>query len=88
MNAQKMGGHEAEIEKIKNVFLSILRDIRKDVDKGEQLEETMTVVMLQTMQNALAEQKQGLLSMDNVTVMIAGQIGQILPMDGETSDQF
>ena len=36
MNAQKMGEHEAEIEKIKNVFLAILRDIKKDIDNGEQ----------------------------------------------------
>ena len=35
LNAQKMGEHEAEIEKIKNVFLAILRDIKKDIDNGE-----------------------------------------------------
>lgn len=28
MNVQKSGEHEAEIEKIKNVFMSILRDIK------------------------------------------------------------
>ncbi len=28
LNAQKIGAHEAEIEKIKNVFLAILRDIK------------------------------------------------------------
>ena len=36
LNAQKMGEHEAEIEKIKNVFLAILRDIKKDMESGEQ----------------------------------------------------
>ena len=36
LNAQKMGKHEAEIEKIKNVFLAILRDIKKDMKNGEQ----------------------------------------------------
>ena len=30
LNAQKMGEHEAEIEKFKNVFLAILRDIKKE----------------------------------------------------------
>ena len=34
LNAQKMGEHEAEIEKIKNVFLAILRDIKKDMENG------------------------------------------------------
>src|SRR5699024_11659834 len=42
LNAQKMGEHEAEIEKIKNVFLAILRDIKKDIDNGEQPGEAVT----------------------------------------------
>ena len=88
LNAQKMGEHEAEIEKIKNVFLAILRDIKKDIDNGEQPGDVVTAAMFQTMQDALAEQKQEPLSMDDVTAMIAGQIGQLLPMDEETIKQF
>ena len=88
LNAQKMGEHEAEIEKIKNVFLAILRDIKKDMDSGEQPGEVVTDAMLQTMRDTLAEQQQEPLSMDDVTAMIAGQIGQIVPMDAETTKQF
>ena len=88
LNAQKMGEHEAEIEKIKNVFLAILRDIKKDMDNGEQPGEAVTAAMFQTMRDALAEQKQEPLSMDDVTAMIAGQIGQLLPMDEEATKQF
>ena len=47
LNAQKMGEHEAEIEKIKNVFLAILRDIKKDIDNGEQPGEAVTAAMFQ-----------------------------------------
>lgn len=46
LNAQKMGEHEAEIEKIKNVFLAILRDIKKDIDNGEQPGEAVTAAMV------------------------------------------
>ena len=88
LNAQKMGEHEAEIEKIKNVFLAILRDIKKDIDNGEQPGEAVTAAMFQAMRDALAEQKQKPLSIDDVTAMIAGQIGQLAPMDEETSDLF
>ena len=88
LNAQKLGDHEAEIEKIKKIFLAILRDIKKDMDNGEQPGETVTADMLQTMQNALAEQKRESLSMDDVTAMITGQIGQLVPMDKETADLF
>ena len=87
LNAQKMGDHEAEIEKIKNVFLTILRDIKKEMDSGEQPGETITAAMFQTMQEAMKNHQQEPLSMDDVTAMIAGRVGQLLPMDEETSDQ-
>ncbi len=79
---------QAEIEKIKNVFLAILRDIKKDIDNGEQPGEAVTAAMFQAMRDALAEQKQKPLSIDDVTAMIAGQIGQLAPMDEETADLF
>ena len=88
LNAQKMGEHEAEIEKIKNVFLAILRDIKKDIDNGEQPGEAATAAMLQTMRGTLAGQQQEPPSMDDVAAMIAGQIGQFVPMDEETAEQF
>ena len=88
MNAQKMGEHEAEIEKIKNVFLTILRDVKKDMDSGGQPGEVATAAMLQTMRDTLAEQKQNPLTIDDVTKIVAGQIGQLAPMDEETADLF
>ena len=88
LNAQKMGEHEAEIEKIKNVFLAILRDIKQDIDNGEQPGETATAAMLQTMRDTLAGHQQEPPSMDDVAAMIAGQIGQFVPMDEETTEQF
>ena len=88
LNAQKMGEHEAEIEKIKNVFLAILRDIKKDMDNREQPGEAVTTAMFQTMQETMKDHQQELLSMDDVTAMIAGQIGKFLPMDEEMAEQF
>lgn len=88
LNAQKIGEHEAEIEKIKSVFLAILRDIKKDMESGEQPGDTATTVIFQTMRDALIEQKQNPLSIDEVTAMVAGQIGQLAPMDEEAADLF
>ena len=88
LNAQKLGEHEAELEKIKNVFLAILRDIKKDMDSGEQPGEVATAVMLQAMRATLAEQQQKPMTMDDVAGMIAGQLGQLVPMDEETAEQF
>lgn len=88
LNAQKLGEHEAELEKIKNVFLAILRDIKKDMDSGEQPGEVATAAMLQTMKDTLAEQQQEPMTMDDVAGMIVGQLGQLVPMDEETAEQF
>lgn len=88
LNAQKLGEHEAELEKIKNVFLAILRDIKKDMDSGEQPGEVATAAMLQTMRTTLAEQQQEPVTMDDVAGIIAGQLGQLVPMDEETAEQF
>lgn len=88
LNAQKLGEHEAEIEKIKNVFLAILRDIKKDIDSGEQPGETVTADMLRNLQEAVKEKKHENLSMDDVTAMIAGQLEKAMPLDEETSEQF
>ena len=76
------------LKKVKNVFLAILRDIKKDIDNGEQPGEAVTAAMFQAMRDALAEQKKNPLSIDDVTAMIAGQIGQLAPMDEETADLF
>ena len=88
LNAQKLGEHEAELEKIKNVFLAILRDIKKDMDSGEQPGEVATAAMLQTMRDTLAEQQQEPVTMDDVAGMITSQLGQLVPMDEETAEQF
>lgn len=69
-------------------FLAILRDIKKDIDNGEQPGEAVTAAMFQAMRDALAEQKQNPLSIDDVAAMVAGQIGQLTPMDEETADLF
>ena len=72
LNTQKMGEHEAEIDKIKYVFLAILRDILKDIDNEKPPGEAVTAAMFQAMQDALAEQKQSTLSFSDVSAMITG----------------
>ncbi len=44
--------------------------------------------MLQTMQEAVKDHVQEPLSMDDVTDILAGQIGQLAPMDEEAADLF
>ncbi len=88
LNAQKLGDHEAEIEKIKNIFLAILRDIKNDMDSCKQPGETVTADMLQNIQNTIREQKQDFHTVDDVTALVMGQVEKVMPLDEEMSEQF
>ena len=44
--------------------------------------------MLQNIQNAAHEQKQELHTVDDVMAMVTEQIGKVMPLDEETSEQF
>lgn len=88
LNAQKLGIHEAEIEKIKSVFLAILRDIKKDIDNGEQPGEVAAASMLQAIREEVKGCEHEPLSMDDISDAVAEQIGQIAPMDEESKELF
>lgn len=88
LNAQKLGVHEAEIEKIKSVFLAILRDIKKDIDNGEQPGEVAAASMLQAIREEVKGCEHEPLSMDDISDAVAEQIGQIAPMDEDCTELF
>ena len=48
----------------------------------------VTAAMFQTIQETMKDHQQEPLSIDDVTAMIAGQIGRLLPMDEEPIKQF
>lgn len=73
---------------MKNLFLSILRDIKKDMENGEQPGDAATTAILQTMQESVKGQVQEPVSMDAALQMLTGQLGQFIPMDEETAGQF
>ena len=88
LTAQKIGEHEAEIEKIKNVFLAILRDIKSDIDSGKQPEDTATADMVQRIKAALPDKPQGQLTADDVVAAVTTQVEQAIAMDEETAGAF
>lgn len=58
------------------------------MESGAHPGEAVTAAIFKAMQDKLAEQKQNLLSIDDVTAMVAGQVGQFVLMDEETIGQF
>ena len=88
IGAQKLGEHEAEIEKIKSIFLAILRDIKKDIDNGTQPTEAAAAAMLQGIQDELRQCDPAKLIQDDITEIVANQLGMVAPMNEETTEQF
>ena len=88
MSAQKLGEHEAEIEKIKSIFLAILRDIKKDIDNGTQPTEAAAAAMLQGIQDELRQRAPATLTQDDITEIVANQLGMVAPMDEESMVKF
>lgn len=88
MSAQKLGEHEAEMEKIKNIFLSILRDIKKDIDSGKQPEKTDSAAMIQAIQDEIRERDPKTLTKDDVTEIVVNQLGLVAPMGEKTTGLF
>ena len=88
VNAQKLGEHEAEIEKIKSVFLAILRDIKKDIDDGTPPGEPVTAAMLQAVQKEIKGSNKKPPTMDDITDAVVGQLGQFIPMDEKSTTLF
>jgi len=88
LTAQKIGKHEAEIEKIKSVFLAILRDIKNDIDSGTKSEDTDTAGMIQKIKAALPDKPQEQITADDVAAAVASQVGQAIAMDEEMAGAF
>lgn len=87
--AEKIGVSASQLNRIvsgetKTVSSDILIGVAKGIMARNQLIELATA----SLSDLMKEHQQELLSMDDVTAMIAGQIWKFLPMDEETAEQF
>lgn len=87
--AEKIGVSASQLNRIvsgetKTVSSDILIGVAKGIMARNQLIELATA----SLSDLMKDHQQELLSMDDVTAMIAGQIWKFLPMDEETAKQF
>lgn len=87
--AEKIGVSASQLNRIvsgetKTVSSDILIGVAKGIMARNQLIELATA----SLSDLMKDHQQELLSMDDVTAMIAGQIWKFLPMDEETAEQF
>ena len=88
LRSEKLGNNEAETEKLKNMFMAILKDVKKDIETDEPLGATVTSEVLQQMREELqsARQSPQEINAEGVAAIVANMVGQALPMDGESAE--
>jgi transcriptional regulator with XRE-family HTH domain len=83
LKSQKLGDHDAEIEKIKSHFMIILRDIKKSVAGGEMPKKSATTEFMQGMLDdaQAARQENKPITAEDMTAIVMSQVGQALTLD-------
>ena len=72
----KLGDHDAEIEKIKNNFMIILRDIKKSMASGEMPAEPVTADMMQKIWGQLKGKPREEITADDVADAMVLAVGE------------
>ena len=87
---QKLADHEAEIAKINSTFMTILRDIKKDIEDGKTPGTPATAELLQTMREQIqaARQEQKPIGADDVVAAMMKMVGQTAALDEKSAELF
>lgn len=82
LKAQKIGQHEAESEKIKNTFLTVLRDIKKSISSGTKTD-PVTSEQFKQIKDELKDKPANEVTADTIAGVVTGMLGQAVQIDDE-----
>ncbi|MBP3426799.1 MAG: helix-turn-helix transcriptional regulator [Clostridia bacterium] len=82
LSAQKLCTHEADMEKIKNLFMKILRDVKK-MDHRELPKQTMTASMLNAFREKIRAKwgRREKIEKEDVIFIVLEKLNERIPMD-------
>ena len=84
LKSQKLGDHEAELDKIKNTFIAILKDIQKNIDR--EAPQPITTEMFQQMKNELSNRSISDITTDDISNVVMNMLKQSIPMNNDNSE--
>lgn len=89
LSAHKLCTHEAEMEKIKNLFMKILRDVKK-MDHRELPKQTMTAAMLNSFREKFGAKlkRREKIEKEDVIFMVLEKLSEKIPMDDVSRSLF
>lgn len=86
LNAQKFGEHEAEIERMKNIFMSILREIKGDIDTQQKPSPDINAEMFQSILASATENPP--VTLDDVLSLVTSKMSMVMEVDDNAKEQF
>ncbi len=88
LNSQKIQSNEADIEKIKNGLMKIIRDVKTDMEAGQLTGAIATAEAVKGIRNALPDKPQSELTTDDLSAAITAYAGTMITMDEGTAALF
>lgn len=89
IRAEKFSKHEIDVERVKNTFMSILRDIKKELaDGGEPVTNTAPLDMFRQMQAELRENMSEAVTEEQAASILTQQLAQTGIFDDGTMTAF
>lgn len=85
LNSTKIQNNEADVEKIKNILMKIIREIKEDVTAQQPTGAIATAEAVNAIRDLLPDKPQSELTIDDVSTAVATYVGTMLPMDENTS---
>ncbi len=91
LKSEKMGAHEAELEKIRSTFIKMIRDIKKELDEEKSAGQTEALPMATTefmrgMWAQLKDKPPSEITADEVTDAMMNMVGQTTKLDGKGAE--
>jgi Predicted transcriptional regulators len=88
INSEKIGKHEIDIEKTKNTFMTILRDIKKEIGSGELDGAAITPDILKQIQSQMPETFAEPVGAEQAATAVTKMLEQAGIFDEETAKMF
>ncbi len=86
LNSRKIAPSEADIDKIKNLLLRIIVDIKKNMETKEPVGAIATKEAVAEIRAALPDKPTDEITADDITNVVTAYVGKAVPMNDDTAD--
>ena len=88
LKSQKLGEHEAELEKIKSALLVILKDIKKGMGAEKVTGNVATAEFMRGVMEQLQGKPRSEISAEDVSAAVMNMVGQTTKLDEKSAELF